>query len=240
MDFLINSTKSNTPEHKHSNYEIIVYTKGEGTFCSPQKCFPVAPGKIIIVPPGVVHSTVANSSTEKIYISGEFSHLFNLNYPTAISCVSQNELFSLAKMIYNHRFGNSELISSLVDSFAHLLIQNIDFEEKISIAVRNITDKITNEFYDSNLELNTLLKNSGYAPDYIRSQFKKITGKTPIEFLTNVRIHHACYLISVYRNSLLLIDVAEKCGFTDYVYFSKKFKQITGVSPRRFLEAPFA
>ncbi len=142
-----------------------------------------------------------------------------------------------AKMIYKHRFANSELISSLIETFSRLLMQNINFEEKINFAVNNITNKITSDFFDSRIDINTLLKNSGYAPDYIRVQFKKITGKTPIEFLTNVRIHHACYLINVYRNSLTLIEVAEKCGFTDYVYFSKRFKQITGVSPRKYLES---
>ncbi len=139
----------------------------------------------------------------------------------------------------NERLGNSELISSLIEAFAHLLTQDVHFEEKINVAVKNITNKITSDFFDSNLDVNSLLKNSGYAPDYIRSQFKKITGKTPVEFLTNVRIHHACYLINIYKNSLTLIEVAEKCGYTDYVYFSKRFKQLTGFPPRKYLENNF-
>ena len=29
-------------------------------------------------------------------------------------------------------------------------------------------------------------------------------------------------------------EIAEKCGYTDYVYFSRRFKQITGISPREY------
>ena len=31
-------------------------------------------------------------------------------------------------------------------------------------------------------------------------------------------------------------EIAEKCGYTDYIYFSRKFKQITGKSPRAYME----
>ena len=79
------------------------------------------------------------------------------------------------------------------------------------------------------------LQKSGYAEDYIRAQFKKFTGKTPTEFLTKIRIYHACYLIDAYKNTLSLAEIAEKCGYTDYVYFSRRFKHIMGISPREYM-----
>lgn len=68
----------------------------------------------------------------------------------------------------------------------------------------------------------------------MRSCFKKITGKTPNEFLTEIRIKHACFLIEVYRSELSLSEISEQCGYLDYVYFSKKFKSVTGMSPREY------
>jgi len=41
-------------------------------------------------------------------------------------------------------------------------------------------------------------------------------------------------LIDLYRSTLSLQEIAERCGYTDYVYFSKKFKEVTGVSPRDY------
>ena len=101
-------------------------------------------------------------------------------------------------------------------------------------AEKEIISEITDNFYDSNIDLGYILRRSGYAEDYVRAHFKKITGKTPTEFLTKIRIHHACYLIDIYRNSMSLSQIAEKCGYTDYIYFSRKFKQIKGISPQKY------
>jgi AraC-like DNA-binding protein len=79
-----------------------------------------------------------------------------------------------------------------------------------------------------------LLQKSGYAEDYIRSHFKKVTGKTPNGFLTDIRIKHATFLIEIYANTLSLQSIAEQCGYLDYVYFSKTFKSILGVSPKEY------
>ena len=87
---------------------------------------------------------------------------------------------------------------------------------------------------DSELNIGQLLRSSGYAEDYIRAQFKKITGKTPGRFLTEIRIKHACYMMEAYGSVLTLNEIAEKCGYTDYVYFSKRFKEITGSTPRHY------
>lgn len=85
---------------------------------------------------------------------------------------------------------------------------------------------------DPEIDLIKILLTSGYSEDYIRACFKKITGKTPTDFLTDVRIKHACYLIDIYKDTLTLSEIAEQCGYVDYIYFSKKFKTVMGMSPR--------
>lgn len=99
---------------------------------------------------------------------------------------------------------------------------------------KKIANKISNEYSDSDISLSQILNESGYSEDYIREQFKCYTGKTPTEFLTTVRITHACYLMEIYGDSVTLAEISEQCGYTDYVYFSKKFKQVIGVSPRKY------
>lgn len=236
MGFLINIVKEVSPPHQHKNYEIIIYTKGSGTFIADEKKIPVSAGKIIIVPPQTIHTCHFEGTFERIYINGEFDQIFNLSSPAVISTSMQSEGMLLAKMIYDNRYGKSEYIASLCSAFAHFLLQSLKMDDEISVSVKEIVSEITNNFHDCSLNLSLLLKKSGYAEDYIRAHFKKITGKTPIEFLTKIRIRHACYLIDTYKNSLFLSEIAEKCGYTDYIYFSRRFKQYMGISPRKYKE----
>ena len=89
-------------------------------------------------------------------------------------------------------------------------------------------------FHDPDLDLAALLRESGYAEDYIRAGFKRVMGMTPTAFLIQMRIRHACYLIDTFRNTLSLSEIGERCGYVDYVMFSKKFKEVMGMSPRAY------
>lgn len=235
MSFLINTIKEESPPHKHKNYEVIAYTKGSGVLYTQGKDIEVYPGKIVIVPPDTVHcSTKTGTDFERIYINGEFNQVFYLDSVTVVLDNSENEGLQLAKMICVNRY-DGEYVAALINAFTHFLLRNIKMEEKIFLATKEIVTKISNDFYNSSIDLNDLLKNSGYAADYIRAYFKKIMGKTPTEFLTEIRINHACYLIDTYKNLFSLADVAERCGYNDYVYFSRRFKQVMGVSPRKYM-----
>lgn len=234
MSIFINLTKERSPQHKHKDYEIIVCTDGEGFFHFTKKNIDCCSGKIIVIPPETAHSC-ETTCLNRIFIRGEFNQIFNLTSPVVISDNSAGEGLLLAKMIYANRYADREYIAALVNAFTHFLLQNIKMEDEIFLSIQEITENISNDFYNCNINLNALLKKSGYAEDYIRAQFKRIMGKTPTEFLTEVRINHACYLIDIYKNSFSLADVAEKCGYTDYVYFSRRFKQVTGISPRKYM-----
>lgn len=235
MNFKIIEGAGKVREHKDQEYEIVVYTKGKGIYHAGEKEFEVSSGKITIMPPGVVHSMQECSGIERIAIRGEFNQIFNFSSAVLVSDNERNEGLLLAKMIYDNRYENPEYVSALVGAFAHFLLQSIRLDDDVGIAVKEIADKIATEFYDSNLNVSQLLNSSGYTEDYIRVHFKKITGRTPIEFLTKIRIGHACYLIDTYKNLLPLAEISEKCGYTDYVYFSRRFKQIMGVSPRTYM-----
>lgn len=237
MNFLINLAKDQSAPHKHAYYEIVIFTKGSGVFHASGKNIDAYPGKIIIIPPQTVHhSTKTDADFERIYVGGDFNQFFNMDTPTVIFDNSENEGFLLAKMLFNNRYSTPEYVSSLVSAFTHFLLKNIKMENNIFLATKNIAEEISSDFYNCNIVLCSILSKSGYAEDYIRAQFKKIMGKTPTEFLTQIRINHACYLIDTYRHFLSLSEIAEKCGYTDYVYFSRRFKQIMKMSPRKYLD----
>lgn len=223
-------------EHKHDCYEIIFYRKGTGKFYFSGDNLPISPQKFIIVPPGTVHASKYDEEAETVFIKGAFNHIFSFSSPIVVIDKADKTGEFLVNLIFENRFSNSEYLSSLSNALAHFLLQNIRTEKSINIVLQDIVTKISDSFYDSNINVGEILKKSGYAEDYIRAQFKIFTGKTPNIFLTEMRINHACYLIDIYKNSLSLTEIAEKCGYTDYVYFSRKFKQITGMSPKNYMK----
>ena len=52
------------------------------------------------------------------------------------------------------------------------------------------------------------------------------------DYLADIRIKHAIQLLE--QNKLSVSELAEKCGYSDPLYFSRVFKKITGVSPSKY------
>ena len=234
MKYLTNLVKDAIPLHQHTNYEIVIYTKGNGFLKTPDMSYPVGPGTISIIPPGIMHKSEFTEDFEEIFINGDFEQMFNLSSPALIHIDLDSEGIQLANIIYRNRYANSDYLGALCNAMAHFLVQNLEMDDEVSRAVNEIKNEIIRSFHDCNINLKSILEKSGYAEDYIRAHFKKITAQTPIEFLTRMRIRHACYLMDVYKNALSLSEIAEKCGYTDYIYFSRRFKQQMGVSPRAY------
>lgn len=239
MNIKINRTREGLkkyPMHSHSYYEIMLYLSGDGHLRTPEKDYPFSRGTIIIVPPNTKHGSVSEKGFKNISIGGDFSHLFYFKNTVVLKDNSEKEGTLLANIIYNNRFKDSAYLSAVCSAFIQFILHNLNLEDDIGSAVNDLVSNITQNFNDSNINLKQLLINSGYAEDYIRAQFKKITGKTPNAFLTEIRITHACFLIDIYKNTYSFAEIAEKCGYVDYSYFSRKFKSVVGKSPQAYVK----
>jgi len=62
--------------------------------------------------------------------------------------------------------------------------------------------------------------------------FKEHTGRTMMEYATEIRLTAA--LESMKYTLMNLDQIAENCGFGEYSYFHKVFKQRYGLSPGAF------
>ena len=71
-----------------------------------------------------------------------------------------------------------------------------------------------------------------YTPYYLSRIFKKYTGTTFSEYLTNYRIEQAKKLLG--EGKLSVKEIAYATGFNSQGYFSKIFKKYAGVSPSDF------
>ena len=63
--------------------------------------------------------------------------------------------------------------------------------------------------------------------------FKETTGCTPIDYLNHLRIERAAEMLA--SRDLRVIDAAMNTGFDNSSYFTRKFKAIMGVTPKRYI-----
>lgn len=86
----------------------------------------------------------------------------------------------------------------------------------------------------ANLTLSTLADAQNISAGYLSAVFKKETGKTVTQYITEERIKQAKHLLTTTR--LQVQTVALHCGIVDVQYFSKIFKKATGKTPKEYRE----
>ncbi|MBR1965823.1 MAG: helix-turn-helix domain-containing protein [Lentisphaeria bacterium] len=89
-----------------------------------------------------------------------------------------------------------------------------------------------NKNYMNNIYLEDIAKACSMSPNSLLRNFKKVTGCTPLEYLTQLRISQACFLLI--NSSMRGKEIAEKCGFTDFAYFIRIFRKKIGCTPRQY------
>jgi AraC-like DNA-binding protein len=72
----------------------------------------------------------------------------------------------------------------------------------------------------------------GVPYETFRKQFQRYVGVSPARYRTVRRIDAACALLQDSRNTIQ--SVALRLGFADEYHFSRRFKQVNGLSPRAF------
>ena len=72
----------------------------------------------------------------------------------------------------------------------------------------------------------------GLSSSWLSTKFKEEVGIGFIEYLNKVRVNEAKRLID--EGEYMIYEVSEKTGFASSQYFSKIFKQITGLTPNEY------
>lgn len=91
------------------------------------------------------------------------------------------------------------------------------------------------EHYMEPIRSDTLQEVFGYHKTYISNVFSDVVGVPPGKYLSKLRIDKAKQLLQE-RPEWSLRQVAEQVGYEDSLYFSKVFKNATGLSPKMYKE----
>ena len=93
------------------------------------------------------------------------------------------------------------------------------------------------EHYTEDLSISELARRNGISQSHLNALFRRETGGGAEEFLTAVRMRQArVLLLNLYYS---IGEVGARTGYPDANYFSRKFREYHGVSPRVYRQEPF-
>ncbi len=116
-----------------------------------------------------------------------------------------------------------------------LVMQAMLAEKRMSNTQSFVTkavDYVNENYADKDLSVEKICSHLGVSAAYFSTVFKKETGKTFTNFLTDVRMKRAVEMLIEQEERTYII--AEAVGYSDPNYFSYVFKKQFGVSPSKY------
>lgn len=149
-----------------------------------------------------------------------------------VNLLSSNPIFS-RMTTYNSETGvKNELISLCLNAKA--LISSSQKRDSEILCDRAVN--IINERYsDEGLSLTEVSNELAVSPNYLSALIKKTKKKNFVSLLTEKRMKTAYDLLLC--SNLKVLEISEKCGYSDQHYFSYCFKKFYGDSPGKIRSA---
>jgi len=86
----------------------------------------------------------------------------------------------------------------------------------------------------SNFNVAFISKELGHSKSQLYRKIKRLTGKSPITFIREFRLHKALDLIHNQQGNIS--EIAFETGFNSPAYFSKSFQDIFGILPSKYAQ----
>ena len=100
--------------------------------------------------------------------------------------------------------------------------------------LQSIIDRLQNakEFVNPDFSFSTIAQDIGLSNSSFTRAFQKATGKLPMDYLMEMRIQYAQDLLVSTDASVM--EIATQAGYYSVSSFSKRFKQITNLTPKEY------
>ena len=222
--------------HLHSNWELIFCTSGDGKMIFGDSTMPYSANDVVVIPPLLPHENVSTAGFTNIHINMEEATL-NQTGPFKISADPNGFLQSAFSAAFYYYSGHSEGRSLLLPLYGQLIVATLAMQmpERLhSETVQELENDILKNYLDRSYDLNAFLNTLPFSAGYLKKLFKKETGLTPHQYLTDKRLENGASYLAANGGSQSISEIAHHCGFSDPLYFSRVFKRKYGVAPRDY------
>ncbi|MBZ4187371.1 AraC family transcriptional regulator [Niabella beijingensis] len=119
---------------------------------------------------------------------------------------------------------------------ASFLFKEMYLQEPAMNSGKMIADTIAymKEHIGEKISIETFAARCNLSASYFSSLFKGETGKAPLEYFIQLKVHHACTLLVSSR--MKVKEIAAMVGYDDPYYFCRIFKKLTKTSPKKYMQ----
>ncbi len=246
-----------TSWHKHEEYELILITEGHGTALIGDYVGEYKTGDIYFIAGNLPHSfrkrhhkitgdAIAAHFRKDVFgnsffLAPEMKNIFALlNKNDAVQLLNKLKKEITALLIEMESAKGFNRINLLLQSLQKMSTSSnfVRVTQDFSSADNNINpaiDKIIDYSFKHYLEPVTLQQVAQIAgmsiPTFCRF-FKKNIKKTYFNFLQDLRISHACKLLTTTDKPVM--DCCYESGYNSWAHFTKQFKQIKKITPSQY------
>lgn len=126
-----------------------------------------------------------------------------------------------------------DILADIQQQLYHPSPNKEQYELRISPSVKYLHCN----YYKANLTLKDIASASNISEVYFRKLFHTLYDTSPLKYINDLRISRAITLILA--DNTPIKNIAATVGFTDALYFSRVFRQYTGMSPTEFRKKTF-
>lgn len=247
------------PVHWHDHMEWIMIKKGKARVQVDDVFVDLKSGEFAMVNSKQLHSVkileegtkiiaivfneaiVRNNSldnTEQLYFSPYLNNEVKLPNFMKMNKYSKEMNASISRIVneYTHKEKGFELIikSEIFKIFGIAFRSFNQFDNQINLSIRrnyNLSQLLDylRIHYDHDISLKEAAEMVNLTPNHLCKVFKKVTGKTLIEYTHHLRVNEAERLLI--EKDYPISEIAEIVGFGSITYFGRVFKKIKNMSP---------
>ncbi len=242
-----------SPLHYHETIELYYLVNGKVKYFIDEKSYDLNKGDLIIIPKGVLHSTVSEESdfTERLLLSFNEKN-YSQDVVNQLNYLCEKKLIRIPKdsrlfvedMFYkiNDEWKKNDsckkvmlkiYITELIVYLYRHRIHNQVLSKPTDDLIQSISNYISLN-YNKEITLATLSKTFSISESYISRRFKSVVGTNVNEYINYIRINRAEKILM--EKELTMVEISEMCGFNDSSYFSAIFKKLKGVTPYKFMK----
>ena len=234
--------------HWHNFFEIEVITDGNGTQILNGQEYPLKRGCVYMLLPTDYHEVKIQKNVElyninfhETMLSEEFlqvlsseQHDNNVFYFDEDDLKEIIKVCSLIEVEFNRsKKYKNEFLKSILECFLILILRKAQFENNdTNESEKNYIKKAIlymQLYFKDNPSLSDTASAVNLNSDYFSHIFKKSTGKSYIEYLTDLKLSYSKKILR--STNLTVTEVCFASGFASLSNFMKVFKEKTGMSP---------